>query len=118
MTRNDALYRLDQNDPDPWEDTTTILFHIPQKRRVRMQLFKDDGELVATLVDEHCAAGDHVITLDAAKLPNGSYFYRLTAGAFESVRRMVITRESSAEKHGEPAAASPESCVTLEGKAS
>jgi hypothetical protein len=97
MSGSDQAYRLEQNCADPSAETTTILFHLPQSRRVRLQLFKEDGALVDTLVDEQCAAGDHTITMDTARLPNGRYFYRITAGAFESVRQMVIARCSAPE---------------------
>ncbi len=38
------------------------------------------------------AAGRHEATWQAGKLPSGTYFYRLTAGAFSQTKAMALLK--------------------------
>jgi hypothetical protein len=43
-------------------------------------------------VDEEQAAGAHVYQLNAADLASGTYFYRISAGEFNGVRKMLLNK--------------------------
>jgi hypothetical protein len=48
---------------------------------------------VATLIgDEERAAGAHTVEFDAASLSSGVYFYRIQAGSFTAMRKMVLMK--------------------------
>lgn len=83
---------LDQNYPNPFNPTTTVSFAIPKDSHVTISLYNAAGQKVATLLDADRTAGEHKVTLDAAGLASGVYFYRLVAGDFVETRKMVIVK--------------------------
>jgi len=90
-----ALYALDQNYPNPFNPTTTIGYSLPAGGHVRLSLYDLLGQEVARLVDDDQAAGRHTVVLDAGRSPrlaSGMYFYRIQAGTFTDVRKLVILR--------------------------
>jgi len=50
------------------------------------------GREVRTLVDEEKQRGRYSVTFDASDLPSGVYLYRMVAGDFTQVRKMVAVR--------------------------
>ena len=48
------------------------------------------GQTVATLLDEEMSMGNHTIEFDGQNLNSGIYFYKLTAGGFQEVRKMIL----------------------------
>jgi hypothetical protein len=86
-------YELAQNHPNPFNPTTTIKFSIPRQERVQLEVFNLLGRKVATLVDnEMLAPGQHVRTWEASNLATGVYFYRMTAGDFREMKKMILVR--------------------------
>jgi hypothetical protein len=57
-----------------------------------MKVFDVLGREVATLVNDNLQPGDYEVTFDATGFPSGVYYYRLTAGGFTRVRKMVLVR--------------------------
>jgi hypothetical protein len=85
-------YRLAQNYPNPFNPSTTINFSIPQSGRVNLSIFNSVGQEVETMIDREMTAGNHQITFNADNLPSGIYFYKLEAGNFLDVKKMVMIR--------------------------
>ena len=85
-------YRLEQNYPNPFNPTTTIAFDVPALHQVELAVYDVIGRRVALLVDGVLAAGRHEATWQAGKLPSGTYFYRLTAGAFSQTKAMTLMK--------------------------
>jgi hypothetical protein len=83
---------LSQNYPNPFNPVTTISFTVPSTQHVRLEVFTLLGEHVATLVNDVRTAGTHLATFDASGIPSGSYFYRLTAGDFVAVRKLLVLK--------------------------
>jgi hypothetical protein len=51
------------------------------------------GQEVARLADnKNMTAGEHTISWTAEDLPNGVYFYRLVAGNFDQIRKMILIK--------------------------
>jgi hypothetical protein len=54
------------------------------------------GRLVTTLVDGHQEAGKYTVTFNstdkALNLSSGVYFYRLEAGSYRSVNKMMLLK--------------------------
>jgi len=44
------------------------------------------------LIDGYREPGMHDVTFDAANLPSGIYFARLTAGSFQQTQKMVLMK--------------------------
>lgn len=83
---------LEQNYPNPFNPATIISFYLPIKCHAELNVFNSLGEKVATLVDENLDSGKHEVKLSAPELASGIYFYRLSAGNFSEVKKMVLMR--------------------------
>jgi len=85
-------YTLYQNYPNPFNPSTKIKFGIPQESNVTVEVFNVVGERIAVLMDEHKKAGYYELTLDAKGMESGVYFYKITAGNFVNVKKMVLLK--------------------------
>jgi hypothetical protein len=84
-----ALY---QNYPNPFNPTTTISYDLPVRSRVKLTVYNILGQEVATLVDSEQEPGRYDVKFDAIGLPSGVYFYRLEAGKFVDVKKMILVK--------------------------
>lgn len=87
-----ATFSLSQNFPNPFNPSTVIGYQLPANSLVTLKVYDVLGREVRTLVNEREGAGDHSITFNAADLPSGVYFYRLTAGSFVETKRLVVIK--------------------------
>ena len=85
-------FRLKQNYPNPFNPTTNIEFSIPRSSDVKLVVYNQLGQTVATLVNEHLSAGSYKVGWNAEELPSGVYFYRITAGDFSKTRKLLLTK--------------------------
>ena len=85
-------YSLSQNYPNPFNPSTRISFTLPKASVVQLRVFNELGQEVTTLVNSTLSAGQHTVTFDAHNLASGVYFYRLTAGSYESTMKMVLVK--------------------------
>ena len=94
-TEDDALpvvYALAQSYPNPTTGRATIKYDLPAPQQVRIEVYDVLGRRVAVLVDEEVEAGFHEATFDARRFASGTYLYRIEAGPFTDVRRMLVIR--------------------------
>jgi YVTN family beta-propeller protein len=92
-----AGYSLAQNRPNPTRGLTAIAFSLPRQDRVTLRLFDASGRAVRTLLEEPRLAGVHEVTWDGRneaghEVAAGTYFYRIKAGRYTDVRRLVLVR--------------------------
>ena len=90
-------YDLKQNFPNPFNPSTTIDFSIAGKDFVQLQVFDILGKLVTTLVSDNMTPGKYKIIWrgDDRKgqmVASGMYFYRLQAGSFTSIKKMLLLK--------------------------
>jgi hypothetical protein len=85
-------YSLSQNYPNPFNSTTTISYELPQESGVVLEVYDPLGRKIRTLVEGVRAAGIHQEHFDARNLPSGVYVYRLTAGGFRDMRKLILIR--------------------------
>ena len=57
-----------------------------------LRVYDVTGRVVARLVEGSMGVGNHRVTFDASMLPSGVYLYRIQAGRFTEVRRMVLVK--------------------------
>lgn len=85
-------FGLDQNYPNPFNPVTTIPYQLSEAGAVTLILYDLQGREVATLVDGEMPAGHHTVQWSAAQVANGTYFCRLTSGARQAVRRLIVMK--------------------------
>ncbi len=85
-------FALHQNYPNPFNPSTYITFDLPKRVKVRISVYDVVGRLVKVLVDEEMPAGSYKVEFRGDGLPSGVYFYRLEAGDFMSVKKMVLVK--------------------------
>jgi hypothetical protein len=83
---------LSQNYPNPFNPSTTITFTLPQRGRVRLEIFNLLGEKVATVLDEVRAPGTHSVHWQPQNLPSGTYLYRLETKGYSQTRKLLLLR--------------------------
>lgn len=86
------VFTLEQNYPNPFNPKTVISYQLPVAGFVNLKVFDILGNEVATLVDEHRPAGKYEVDFNAEKLASGIYFYRLQAGEFVQIKKMLMLK--------------------------
>jgi hypothetical protein len=91
-----------QNFPNPFNPETWLPYELPEDAAVMIRIYDLKGQLVRQLDLGNQKAGFYVGKKTAAywdgkdqlgqRVASGIYFYSLSAGDFESVRRMVILK--------------------------
>jgi len=85
-------FSLEQNYPNPFNPSTRIAYSIPKELQVSLKIYDVMGREVVEVVNGRQSAGDYNVEFDAASLASGTYFYKLTAGDFVSVKKMVLLK--------------------------
>lgn len=92
-----TTYALQQNFPNPFNPSTTIEFQLPAEGFVELKVYDIAGREVATLVSDMKNAGTHRIQWNAVddrgmKVSSGVYFYRISAGQFNQIKKMILLK--------------------------
>lgn len=85
-------FQLLQNYPNPFNPTTIITFRVAAGCRVRVTLYDVLGRQAAVLADGHFNAGEYNITLNAAGLASGLYFYRMVTPAYTALKKAMLMK--------------------------
>lgn len=85
-------FSLDQNFPNPFNPTTTIMYAIAEDGPVLLEVFDVTGRRVVTLVDSYQQAGRYDVRFDASQLSSGVYIYRLVTMEGSFTKKMTLIR--------------------------
>lgn len=85
-------YRLYDNYPNPFNPVTTIKFDVPVQSFTSLVIYDVTGKTVRTLVNQDLSAGRYNYSFDASGLASGVYLYKIIAGDFNNVRKMVLVK--------------------------
>ena len=85
-------FALSQNFPNPFNPTTTINYNLSKSIQVSLKIYDVLGREVATLVNGVQEAGQKTAVWDASHIASGVYFYKLVAGDFSDVKRMILLK--------------------------
>jgi Zn-dependent metalloprotease len=88
---------LSQNYPNPFNPETNILFVLPQRSDVKLEVFDILGRSVAILIDRPMDAGNYSIIWNGKDsqgqaVASGVYLYRLTTGQGVRLEKMTLLR--------------------------
>jgi hypothetical protein len=85
-------FGLSQNYPNPFNPSTTIEFQLPSDSDVEIKLYDILGNEVSSLLNEKREAGFHSINVKLQNLSTGIYYYRMSAGNFIQVKKMLLVK--------------------------
>lgn len=85
---------LSQNYPDPINPSTVIRYSLSENSFVTLKVYDVVGNEVATLVSEKQNSGTYNYQFSTVnyQLSSGVYFYKIEAGSFSAVKRMIIIK--------------------------
>ncbi|MBE0410797.1 MAG: T9SS type A sorting domain-containing protein [Anaerolineales bacterium] len=94
------FFSLGQSYPNPFKQNTEIKYQIPEtgsKQWVCLKVYNSAGRLVRTLINEPQNPGYYNVLWDgiddfSEKVSSGVYFYRIEAGDFTAMRKIVVMR--------------------------
>jgi hypothetical protein len=90
-------FALAQNYPNPFNPSTEMAYDLPTPGHVRFEIYNILGQNVKTLVNEYQDAGTYKVTWDGddnygSSVASGVYFYRVSAGEFKDIKKMVLMK--------------------------
>ena len=85
-------FELSQNYPNPFNSSTIIRYQLPKDNFISLKVYDVLGNEVKTLIEGNKIAGYYSIILDANYLSSGIYFYKLTAGAYSSTKKLILLK--------------------------
>jgi hypothetical protein len=86
------VFNLNQNFPNPFNPSTMISFQLPAECQVILKVYDIIGKEVYTIINRPMEAGEHSITFEPQGIPGGIYFYKLQAGNYTAMRKMIYLR--------------------------
>ncbi len=91
-------FKLGQNFPNPYAETTTVPFKLTNPAKVQLEIFDLEGRKVAAIQETNLDAGDHewVVSTRVLGIPTGNYVYQLQVeneyGAYRQCKMMTAGR--------------------------
>ena len=69
---------------------TKIKYIIPKSEIVKIEIFNLIGQKITTLLNKQMPAGSHEIEFNGQYLSSGIYYYKIEAGKYQEVRKMIL----------------------------
>lgn len=89
LSLNHRHYELNATQ-NPFSGKTTINVSVPEDYEVTLKIYDNQGNRIATLLDEFVVAGNHEITFSAEDLIPGVYFCTMTAGKHKLTYKLMV----------------------------
>ncbi|MBN1996939.1 lamin tail domain-containing protein [candidate division KSB1 bacterium] len=83
---------LYQNFPNPFNRATNICYIMHKPTKVNLSVFDITGKKVSELLNSNQGVGHYKITFEPDNLASGVYFYRLKAGQYSTIKRMLFIK--------------------------
>lgn len=83
---------LFQNYPNPFNSSTKIKFILPSSEKVTIEIFNVQGQKIQTILEDTMIKGEHQVDFNASSLASGLYFYRIKAGEYICVKKMIFLK--------------------------
>ena len=85
-------FKLEQNYPNPFNPMTRISYTLPVRTSVKLRVYDLLAQVIAELVNGIQEAGRYEVTFDGSNLPSGAYFYKLEAGSYIEVKKLLLVK--------------------------
>ena len=90
--RVSTIYELFSNFPNPFNPSTKIKFALPKPETVTIEVYNIIGQKIQTLLNKPMPAGYHEVEFNGQNLSSGIYLYRIEAGGWKDVKKMILLR--------------------------
>lgn len=87
-----ANLQLENNNPNPFNTETDIIFTLKNPARVKLVICNFLGKELEVLIDKVIENGNYNIKWNASEYPDGTYFYRIISGNFSQTRKMYLIK--------------------------
>ena len=90
-------FALEQNYPNPFNPTTNIIYAVPVKSNVLLDVYNLIGQKIITLFEGEVEAGKHTAQFNASSMSSGIYLFKLNAVGengtqFSSSKKMTLLK--------------------------
>jgi Zinc carboxypeptidase/Secretion system C-terminal sorting domain len=85
-------FNLYQNYPNPFNPVTNIKFDLKENSFVTLKIYDAAGKEIQTLVNSRLNAGQHSFNWNAENFSSGVYFYKISAGSFSDIKKMLYIK--------------------------
>jgi hypothetical protein len=85
-------FSLNQNYPNPFNPLTKIEYALPNDAKVTIKIYDMLGREVNVFVNEVKKAGYYSVEWNGSQLSSGVYFYKMQAGDFNAVKKMMLIK--------------------------
>lgn len=85
-------FSLEDCFPNPAKEKTTMHFKVNSSYHVNVDLFNNAGRKVRTVVDGIYDPGEHMVEVNVADLPAGTYVYQMKTGFYKEAKKLVIVK--------------------------
>lgn len=82
-------FSLHQNYPNPFNPATQIEYRLKSACRVNLAIYNMNGRLIKDLINEYQRSGEYSVHVNMEDIPSGVYFYKISMGDFQDVKKMV-----------------------------
>jgi flagellar hook assembly protein FlgD len=89
---NITSINLYQNYPNPFNPVTNIKFDLKENSFVTLKIYDETGKEIQTLVNSRLNEGQHSYNWNAENFSSGVYFYKITAGSFSDIKKMLFIK--------------------------
>ena len=90
LENSPKVYQLNQNYPNPFNPITAISYQLSAISDVELNVYNLLGQNMVTLVSKRQNAGFYQVEWDASGFASGVYYYKLNAGEFLQVKKMIL----------------------------
>jgi S-formylglutathione hydrolase len=83
---------VSQSYPNPFKTGTNITYKLDKPCFVSLKIFDITGQEIEVLEDNYKNAGVHNVKFDASSLVNGIYLYKIQAGNYTEIKKLIIQK--------------------------
>jgi Secretion system C-terminal sorting domain len=87
-----SSFELYQNYPNPFNPNTVISYSLPSASKIKLIVYNTLGQTVKLLENSYKQPGNYSVTFNASTLSSGIYFYKLEAGQFSQIKKMILLK--------------------------
>lgn len=86
------IFSLQPCYPNPFNSTTTIPFTIDRALPVKLVVYNQLGQEVATLIDDRMQAGNYLVNWDAKQFSSGVYLISLESPKIKQTQKVILLK--------------------------